>query len=289
MSSTRLPSIPQLLFQYTSGASQYIDAFMFAMLHTITATICLHPIRSSAELPHSVNGIIFNVPYCGSCTKSRQIATEHDTAEREHRLLEEAQQPDGDRSKLRSARVRYNKAHLAYLKDIEQRAERYRNDHGVPPCGEATEGLTAPGSSVKDPTRRKPQKRVRFDGMNDHRPESEYRNQNQFDRTGSHYEPGLHADELGVGFFNTSDPYESDLSDEETDVLLGDNKHGEGIGNMECPFVKKDCEVEDVNDDETAAASDSSESEGLSREEILERKHVIQERIDQLLTARLRR
>lgn len=235
------------------------------MLHTITATVCLHPIRSSAELPHTVDGINFEVPYCGSCARSFQIAEEHDVAERQHRLLEAVQDPDCDRSKLRAARIRYNKAHLVYLEDLEQRAERYRQEHRISPhCG-AVEGLTASSSISRLSTTSRSNKKVRLDAMNDHRPEAEYRDQQQFDRTAPLYKPGRHADESGNGFINTSDPYESDLSDEETETDI------EGEENHEHAVHMKH------NDDA---------AEGMSREELVERRNVIQERLNHLLKER---
>jgi hypothetical protein len=204
-----------------------MDAFLFPMLtlRTITATVCLHPIRSSAELPYSIHGMSFSIPYCGPCTKSREIAKRKEIAGHEHEQLiklKKTQEADGDRTEddrltLRSARRRCNLANLAYIQDREQQAERYRKDHGVLPRDEAAESHAEFYSILKASA--KPQLKkdtsVRFDDMQTHRPEEYYRSREQFDRSTSLYEPGLHADQSGDGFYNTCDPYASDLSDDE--------------------------------------------------------------------------
>lgn len=218
-----------------------MDAFIFPMLtlRTITATVCLHPIRSSAELPHSIHGMSFSVPYCGPCTKSREIAKRKEIAGHEHEQLirlKKTQETDGDRTEddrltLRSARRSCNLANLAYLQDREQQAERYRKDHGVLPRDEAAESHVEFYSILKASAKPRPKKdtSVRFDDMQAHRPEEDYRSREEFDRSTSLYEPGLHADQSGDGFYNTCDPYASELSDDEPEFGSSDYKDEEKV------------------------------------------------------------
>lgn len=310
MTSNHTVSVSQVPSHRTRAVSQYIDALLSIMLRTITATICLHPIRSAAELPHTRMGINFNVPFCGECSKSRAIAAEHEAAYIEHKRLEEMQEqdPDRDRQELREARVRYSKAHFAYLADQELRTQRHRNDHSVPPQEVATASPTALDSILRDESTPRARKdlTVHFDETDDYRPEEEYRSQSSFDRTADHYKPGLHADDSGNGFFNTSDPYLSDtsselsdLSSEKTDEEPSDEKR-EDSGNEE-DKQSSDEEMGDLSDDaqdegnvDEAAREpsgdhatgddeeDGSDQSDAEREEMMEKARVLQERIDEL-------
>lgn len=304
------------------------------MLRTITATICRHPIRSSAEIPHSIHGIDFAIPYCGACTKSREIAVENDAANVEHKQSVEAQDPEGDRSRLRAARKRCNKAHLAYVQDQQQQADRHQTEHETPPHEDLVKSPIELDSILKvSTTPRTKDLAVRFSFGEYYRPEEEYRLQPQFDRTTPFYEPGVHADGSGSGFINTSDPYASDTTSELSEYTSEESSDGEheesSDGRME---ESSDQEMEDVvcdaggedeedenlsdgrlevsndhemadlvcdagleeeeEDDTVHTPSEEEQDDGeegngsyfgrLTREEILERSRVIQERIDEL-------
>lgn len=282
------------------------------MLRTITATVCKHPIRSSAEIPHSINGINFAIPYCGACAKSRNIAAENDAADRAHKRLQAAQDLDGDRSELRIARIRCRKAHLVFVQDQEQSVDGYHTEHEQPRDEEAAGMPMELDSILKDPAISSTKKdlTVKFSFTDYYRPEEEYRDQLQFNRTAAHYERGLYADETGSGFINTSDPYASDTSSDLSDFTSGeefrDGEHEESSDErMEdssdeemTDFVcdtggEDDAEGEDEEDEGGVHVPTEEEQDGgeegngglgerLTREEMMERSRVLQERIDDL-------
>jgi hypothetical protein len=197
------------------------------MLKTITATICLHPIRSSAELPHSARGINFNIPYCSACTESRKIANEHETIEREHQQLKTLQRPEFNRPRLR---VSFDEAPLVYQDHLREQ----KRCHGSFP---------KPYLALQDlPERRYSRP---FDVMQEgeHRPEGQYRKPVQFDRADDEglYSPGLYADRSGNGLIDSSGAC---ITDEEFEYDSDEERDKDG------DFVMGDMGEEEEGDDE---------------------------------------
>lgn len=180
-------------------------------LHTVYAGICKHPIRHSSPLPSSGSTIDNDVQFCSDCETSKQLEQEHDQARDVHdRLFKESPRR---RQPLRDARGQFIATKLAILQHEELHTKRRntgRRDSGLPGLEENTSKPREDNRRLSSPsTPERPRKSVRFDAMQIHRPEDQYRSIDEFMREHAWYIPGRWADKTGEGFFNTSDPTEA--------------------------------------------------------------------------------
>lgn len=175
-----------------------------------------HQIRLAPVLPWSGSVYDFEVPYCGPCATSRSIRQERDNAERAyHHYRDDDNATDDDRR----SQHRYDRSRLAYQQDLDRQEERddqRRRAEGrltLREEGRRYAGLDDPEWMRKREEMSNTGRGPRFPAIvvepvtgHHHRRESQYRENREYRRTSSRYEPGTYMDRTGNGHANTSDP-----------------------------------------------------------------------------------
>ncbi|KAI6840364.1 hypothetical protein KC332_g6950 [Hortaea werneckii] len=159
------------------------------MTYEAIARVCGHAVRATSS----------NLDYCTACRNSRRIREERDRAEMEYSrdwMLHDLLPEEHPRSTMTESRRRFDQARLAFAEDQAWREDRDRRERYE------REGRL---SRSHDPWGTR---------------ESTYRDQTEYRRRSSRYEPGRYADRSGQGFYNTHDPvrdrgygYEDDVVD----------------------------------------------------------------------------
>ncbi|KAI7356786.1 hypothetical protein KC320_g2035 [Hortaea werneckii] len=178
------------------------------MTHEVIARVCGHAVRATSS----------NLDYCTACRNSRRIREERDRAEMEYSrdyMLHDLLPEEHPRSTMTESRRRFDQARLAFAEDQawredRDRRERYEREGRLSRSHDPWGTYRSNGSS----------RRAQFANPDSHRRESTYRDQTEYRRRSSRYEPGRYADRSGRGFYNTHDPvrdrgygYEDDVVD----------------------------------------------------------------------------
>lgn len=118
---------------------------------------------------------------------------------------------------MTESRRRFDQARLAFAEDQAWREDRDRRERYE------REGRLSRSHDPWGAHRSSGSRRVQFANLDSHRRESTYRDQTEYRRRSSRYEPGRYADRSGRGFYNTNDPVRDRGYGYEDDVVDVDN------------------------------------------------------------------